>query len=133
MPFGTSNNECRSQTILLVDDHTNYRMVARTVLGKFLPKYSILDADSIATALRIIEDKKPDVVVVDLTLTDGTALDLVEQSSGYFKQSGRIIVISSHTREELRPLLNCSNVHGYISKDEGVMALAKMVEEVSHF
>lgn len=119
------------KTILLVEDHASYREVVRTAFGSFLPQFRMEEADSIRAALDVMQSRRPDVLVADMTLPDGTALDLASQAGSFIQQGGRMIVISSHAREEMLPVLRRDDIHGYVAKEEGVGALARMILEVS--
>ncbi len=119
-----------SGVILLVEDHDIYRAVVRAALGKYLPHFEIVDADCVAAALPVLQSRKIDVMVVDMTLPDGSAIDLVEQS-GYFIQQGvKVIVLSSHSISDMLPILNRSDVHGYVSKEQGLKALAEKITAI---
>lgn len=119
------------KTILLVEDHPSYRNVVRTALGCYLPHFQMVDADSIGTALDVIKTRSFDVMVADMTLPDGSAVDLVSQAGHFIQQGGRVIVISSHAREEMLPVLTRNDIHGYVAKEDGVKALAQMILTVT--
>ncbi len=62
-------------TLLLVEDDP----VTRTFLADNLTAdgYELLVADCVRDALRLLEYKRPDLALVDLTLPDGSGLDLI--------------------------------------------------------
>ncbi|MEI6738033.1 MAG: response regulator [Pseudomonadota bacterium] len=53
------------KTILIVDDHSDIRLLLRVTLGK---TYNLLEAADGPTGLRIVREKKPDLVVLDVTM-----------------------------------------------------------------
>jgi DNA-binding NarL/FixJ family response regulator len=116
-----------SKVILLVEDHDSYREVVRTALGKYLPGFEIVEAGSIAAALPLLESHKMDVMVVDMTLPDGSAIDLLEQAGQSIEQGMKVIVFSSHSTTEMLPVLSRSDVQGYVSKEHGLKALALVI------
>jgi DNA-binding NarL/FixJ family response regulator len=119
-----------SGVILLVEDHDIYREVVRAALGKYLPHFEMMEADCVAAALPVLHSRKIDVMVVDMTLPDGSAIDLVEQSGHFIQQGVKVIVLSSHSISDMLPVLNRSDVHGYLSKEQGLKALAEKITAI---
>lgn len=119
-----------SRVILLVEDHDIYREVVRAALSKYLPHFEMVEADCVAAALPVLHSHKIDVMVVDMTLPDGSAIDLLEQSGYFIRQGVKVIVLSSHSISDMLPVLNRSDVHGYVSKDQGLKALAEKITAV---
>jgi DNA-binding NarL/FixJ family response regulator len=125
-----SNRTVNSGVILLVEDHDIYRDVVRAALGKYLPDFEMVEADCVAAALPVLNSRTIDVLVVDMTLPDGSAIDLLEQC-GYFIQQGiKVIVLSSHSSADMLPVLSRRDVHGFVSKEEGLKTLAETITEV---
>ena len=64
-------------TLLLVEDDLGLR----TFLADNLTAdgFSVLLADSVRDAVRLLEYKQPDLALVDLGLPDGSGLDLIRQ------------------------------------------------------
>lgn len=116
-----------SKVILLVEDHDIYREVVRAALGKYLPDFELVAAGCVAAALLLLKSRKIDVLVVDMTLPDGCAIDLVEQAEQFIEQGLKVIVFSSHSSAEMLPVLSRNDVHGYVSKEQGLKALAQVI------
>ncbi len=114
-------------TILLVEDHQGYREVMRTALGSYLPGFQVLEAESIATALTALGARPVDVMVADMTLTDGSGIELVEQAGRFCDAGMKVIFISSHDSREMMPALARGDVHGFVAKEKGVKALAQAI------
>lgn len=126
-----SNRSSNSEVILLVEDHDIYREVVRAALGKYLPHFEMVEAECVAAALPVLNSRKIDVLVVDMTLPDGSAIDLVEQCGCFIQQGMKVIVLSSHSMADMLPVLSRRDVHGYVSKEQGLKALAEAITEVS--
>ncbi len=125
-----SNSTGKSGVILLVEDHDIYREVVRAALGKYLPEFEMVEADCVAAALPVLRSRQIDVMVVDMTLPDGSAIDLLVQC-GYFIQQGvKVIVLSSHSISDMLPVLSRGDVHGYVSKEQGLKKLAETITAV---
>ena len=117
----------KSGVILLVEDHDLYREVVRAALARYLPEHELLEADCVAAALPVLNSHHIDVMVVDMTLPDGSAIDLVEQCGRFIQQGIKVIVLSSHSRADMLPVLSRSDVHGYVSKEQGLKKLAETI------
>ncbi|MDZ4404525.1 response regulator transcription factor [Prosthecobacter sp.] len=124
-----SNRSGESRVILLVEDHDIYREVVRAALGKYLPDFEMVEAGSVASALPILQSHKVDVMVIDMTLPDGSAVDLVEQARCFIEQGVKVIVFSSHSTADMLPVLSRRDVHGYVSKEQGLKMLSEVILE----
>ena len=113
--------------ILLVEDHDIYREVVRAALGKYLPQFEMVEADCVAAALPVLNARPINVMVVDMTLPDGSAIDLVEQCAAFIQQGMKVIVLSSHSTADMLPVLSRHDVHGFVSKEQGLKALAEAI------
>ena len=125
-----SNRSSNSGVILLVEDHDMYREVVRAALGKYLPHFELLEADCVAAALPVLQSRHIDVMVVDMTLPDGSAIDLVEQSRYFIEQGVKVIVLSSHSSADMLPVLSRPDVHGFVSKEQGLKTLAETITAI---
>jgi len=119
-----------SGVILLVEDHDMYREVVRAALGKYLPGFELLEAACVAAALPVLRAHPIDVMVVDMTLPDGSAIDMVEQSREFIAQGVKVIVLSSHSSADMLPFLSRPDVHGFVSKEQGLTTLAETITTV---
>jgi two-component system, NarL family, response regulator EvgA len=119
-----------SGVILLVEDHDMYREVVRAALGKYLSGFELLEAACVAAALPVLRAHPIDVMVVDMTLPDGSAIDMVEQSREFIAQGVKVIVLSSHSSADMLPFLSRPDVHGFVSKEQGLKTLAETITAV---
>ena len=53
------------KTVLLADDHSDIRRLVRITLGK---GYQVLEAEDGVTALQIVRNRRPDLVVLDVMM-----------------------------------------------------------------
>ena len=65
--------------ILVVDDNAMNLMVARLQLKKCWPKADIVTADSAAQALRLLDEQRFDVALVDMIMPDMDGMQLTAQ------------------------------------------------------
>jgi two-component system, LytTR family, response regulator len=67
------------KTVIIDDDYVS-RMVLREMLEKFLENIEVLgEAGSVKDGIRLIEDSDPDLVLLDISLPDGTGFDLLDK------------------------------------------------------
>jgi DNA-binding NarL/FixJ family response regulator len=125
-----SNRTDISGVILLVEDHDIYRDVVCAALGIYLPQFELLEAECVAAALPKLQAHHVDVMVVDMTLPDGSAIDLVEQSRDFIEQGVKVIVLSSHSSADMLPFLSRPDVHGFVSKEQGIKTLAETITAI---
>lgn len=121
----------RPTVVLLVEDHAIYREVMHAALGKYLPGAQWAEAESVASALAVLQSRRIDVMVADMTLPDGSAVDLVEQAGCYIESGVKVIVFSSHSMADMLPVVSRSDVHGYVAKEQGLKVLAGAILEAS--
>lgn len=118
-------------TILLVEDHQGYREVMKAALGSYLPSFQVVEAESVQTALVALSERVFEVMVTDMTLPDGSAIELLDGAGSCIAAGMKVITISGHDSREMLPVLNRDDVHGYVSKESGLRALAQSVMSVA--
>lgn len=65
---------------ILVDDEIDSIRVLQTLLGNFCPQVSIIGtASGVETALDLISNNRPDLVLLDIEMAQGNAFDLLNQ------------------------------------------------------
>lgn len=124
-----SSRSERARRILLVEDHGGYRTVVCDALGWYLPGVIVLTAGSVGEALDVLRSEEVDVLVADMTLPDGSAVDLVTGAGDMIGQNGKVIFFSSYSSAEMLPVLSRPDVHGFVSKEQGVKALAAAIRQ----
>jgi CheY-like chemotaxis protein len=88
-----------SPVVLLVDDHADtVGLMARLLRGQ---GFSVLKAGSVATALAAHDGRPIDLLVSDLSLPDGTGLDVLRQLRERMPAL-RGIAVSGHGSDEDR-------------------------------
>lgn len=85
-------------TALLVDDDQHLRTGLKGLLDRYTNDIAIIgEADSVKTGIAAIEKLKPQVIFLDIHLTDGTGFDILERlkaSTG--KINAHIVFITAH-------------------------------------
>ena len=115
--------------IIIVDDHP----LVRAGLGAALlsePGLSICgEAESARAASSLIEDLKPDLVLVDLDLDGASGLDLIRQSR-VSRPALPFVVLSMHEEELYAERALRAGARGYIMKSETPAGLVAGIRTV---
>ena len=127
----TPSGLSRQQVVLVVEDNDVYRGVVLLALHQYLPGSEIIEAVSVKDALRVLSIRHVSVMVVDMTLPDGTAITLLESSQPLIRAGLKVIVSSSHSREDMLPILDRHDVHAYVEKAQGPRQLAFAIQEAA--
>ncbi len=66
--------------VLIIDDESPVRATLRGLLDKTCPQVKIVgEATSVASGIRAIREKSPDLVLLDIKMDDGTGFDLLKR------------------------------------------------------
>lgn len=117
--------------VVVADDHTVVREGIRRVLEDDPDVTVVGEAATGGEALTIIEDSRPDVVLLDLGLPDITGLDVVRR----LRKAGtrpRVLVLSMHDDDEYVLRAVRAGVDGYLLKDEAEPAMLRAAVRSVH-
>ena len=118
-------NACR---VFLVDDHPFVRR-GLTVLVDFEPDLEVCgEAEDMIQALAGIRDLRPDIAIVDLSLKNGSGLDLISQLRDECPRV-RILVVSMHDQAHWIARALRAGAQGYLTKDESPDELINALRE----
>jgi DNA-binding NarL/FixJ family response regulator len=102
--------------VLIVDDHSLVRQGLRTVLTEEPDMEVVGEADSAASALQLLSELQPDVVLTDLTLPDRNGLELVKLLKAQ-APAVAVLVITIHDNELFLVEALEAGAAGYLLKD----------------
>lgn len=104
------------RTILLVDDHPLFREGLKALVAGN-PSYAVAgEAGDVAEALRLARDLRPDIVLLDISLPDGSGLDVIRQLEKRQPET-RVLVLSMHAKIDLIAECFRAGASGYIVKE----------------
>ncbi|WP_298221843.1 LytTR family DNA-binding domain-containing protein [Flavobacterium sp.] len=91
-------------TALLIDDDKHLREGMKSLLERHAPEILIVgEAESVKTGIEAIEKHNPQVVFLDIHLTDGTGFDILEQvAKTNGKLTSHIVFITAHEQYALK-------------------------------
>lgn len=103
--------------VLIADDHPIVCKGIRNLLEPAADVTVIGEAHSGAEALRLVQSLKPDLVLLDVELSDMSGIDVIRQLNED-KISVRILGLSSYDDREFISQLLALGASGYLLKDE---------------
>lgn len=120
--------EAQPKYILLVEDDAVNRKLVCVVLGD-KKRYRIQQAGSVEQALAMLKDGKPDLLLLDIRLGDGSGLDLIRtvRADPAFDQVPALAITAQAMKnDEVRFL--AAGFDGYLSKPVDTRRLPEIVE-----
>ncbi|MFO0705290.1 MAG: response regulator transcription factor [Nitrospira sp.] len=116
--------------LLLVDDHEVVRVGLRTVLTQHDHVSVVGEASTMADAIREAARLKPDVILMDVRLQDGSGVDACREILAAQPQT-RVIFLTSYADDDSVLAAVLAGAHGYILKEIDSSALLKAVHAVA--
>ena len=112
--------------VLHVDDDSDVRRVVAEVLGD---RCDVLSADSLRSARRLLERASPDVVILDIALSDGSGLELLPQLNSNPDRVAPVIIFSA---QEVDDRNLAANVDAVLTKSRTSLDyLARVVRRLA--
>jgi two-component system LytT family response regulator len=88
-------------TAVLIDDDKHLREGLKALLQRYTNEINIIgEAESVKSGVEILELLQPQVIFLDIHLSDGTGFDILEQLKG--KTTAHIVFITAHEQYALK-------------------------------
>lgn len=115
--------------ILLVDDHVLFRQGLVSLLNAQPDFEVIAQVGTVADAVQAAVERQPDLILMDLSLPDGTGLDATQQILAK-QPSARIVILTVHEEDDrLFAALRCG-AKGYLLKNVPISKLLSFLRGV---
>jgi two-component system LytT family response regulator len=79
--------------VALIDDEEDARYTLRSLVGQVDSSFNMLEANSVATGLKLIREHRPEIVFLDVMMKDGTGFDLLKQLPAI---DFKLVIVSGH-------------------------------------
>ena len=115
--------------LMLVDDHEVVRLGLRALFSQTGRVEVVAEAGTVADAIERAAKHRPDLVLMDLRLPDGTGLDACRDILSA-NPGTRVLFVTSHSDEEAVTSTILAGAAGYLLKEIGSKALINAIETV---
>jgi two-component system response regulator NreC len=115
--------------ILLVDDHQILREGLRALLESEPDLIVVAEAGNGKEAIRLTEERKPDVVVIDIGLPDMSGLEVIREIRN-LNNEVRTVVLSMHTQREFVLQAIDAGCDGYVPKSSAHTSLLQAIRTI---
>lgn len=117
-------------TVLIVDDHPLFRGGLRQVVEND-PRFQLVaEAGDGDTALKLIQEKRPDVAVLDVNLPGISGIEVAQKLHGK-RLPTRIIILTMHREESLFNRALDAGVQGFVLKENAVEDIVNAIRAVA--
>ncbi len=115
--------------ILIVDDHP---LVRQGLIGLISTQRDFEvcgEASGVVQARQIAAATRPDVAIIDLTLKDGSGIELLKEFRERYEET-KLLVISMHDESLFAERALRAGAVGYVSKDDAIRTIVRAVRTV---
>jgi DNA-binding NarL/FixJ family response regulator len=115
--------------ILIVDDHP---LVREGLIGLLAAQSDFVvcgEASGVGEARQLVASVKPDVAIIDLTLNDGTGVELIKELRAKYPTI-KLLVLSMHDESLYAERALRAGAVGYVSKHEASRTIVQAVRTI---
>lgn len=116
--------------VMVVDDHEVVREGIRTLLNRRPNMLVVAEAGTVAQAVELALKEKPDVVVMDVRLPDGTGVEACREIRSELPET-RVLMLTSYADDEAVMNSILAGASAYLLKQTRGQQLADAVESVA--
>jgi two-component system, NarL family, response regulator DevR len=120
----------RELRVMLVDDHEVVREGLRALLNRRPGMSVVAEAGTVAQAIEVALKEKPDVVVMDVRLPDGSGVEACREIRSELPDT-RMIMLTSYADEDAVMASILAGASAYLLKQTRGQQLAEAVEAVA--
>jgi len=117
-------------TIVLADDHSLVRDGIRALLEEEPDMDVIGEVSNGLDALKMIDDKSPDILIIDIRMPELGGIETVERLNATGDIKTKCIILSMHDSEEYILKSVQAGASGYLLKDTGKVEFVKAIHVV---
>jgi DNA-binding NarL/FixJ family response regulator len=115
--------------ILLVDDHPAVREALTARINQNADLQVCGEAQSALEAMQLFADKKPDIVITDISLQKSDGIDLIKRILAH-NDEAKILVWSMHSETLYAERALRSGAKGYITKEQATTQIISAIRQV---
>ena len=118
-----------TSAILIVDDHPLVREGLKGLIAEEPDLRVCGETGSMRKALDLVREHEPDIVIVDLALTDGNGLELIRRLASHYPKL-KMLVCSMRDESLFAERAINAGAHGYINKHEVAAHVVSAIRQV---
>jgi DNA-binding NarL/FixJ family response regulator len=115
--------------VALIDDHPMVRERLSQLLRTQPDFVTCGEADSLVSAMELVEREKPDVAIVDISLKNSSGLDLIKELT-HRHPDVRILVLSMYEESLYAERTLRAGARGYITKQEATEQIIAAIRAI---
>lgn len=115
--------------ILIVDDHPLVRTGFAQLIGDTPDLKVCGEAADMMTALQLVDTLKPDLAIIDLSLSGGSGINLIEHIKARDSET-LMLVASMHEESLYAERVLAAGARGYINKQEAQEKIIQAIRQV---
>jgi DNA-binding NarL/FixJ family response regulator len=119
----------QQRRVLILDDHPIVRQGIKLLINAEPDMTIVGEAQTEPEALRLVRELLPDAMIVDLSLVQGSGLNVVREVSAHLPQV-RLLVLSMHDEVVYAERLLAEGACGYIMKEAATQQLVAALRTV---
>ena len=116
--------------LAIAEDHTIVRWALREALGKAEDIEVVGEAGTAAETLSMIDEKRPDVLILDITFPDKSGFDVLDELRKK-ENAPLVVVLTWHTEASYAARAIAAGAHGYVNKSVEPTELLSAIRAVS--
>jgi DNA-binding NarL/FixJ family response regulator len=101
---------------LIVEDNIMFRETLKFILSARFPDMDIYEAGTRRDALKKVEDRGPEFILMDIKLPDSNGLELTKEIKTHHPNVS-VIILSSYDSREYMEAATCNGADFFISKN----------------
>ena len=115
--------------VMIVDDHPVVRQGLRLLLDREHDLAVVAEADGVTEAFTRFKEVRPDLVIVDLSLKDGSGIELIKEIHSAEPET-HMLVSSMHDESLFAERVLRAGAKGFISKQEATGNIVEAARQV---
>jgi two-component system response regulator DevR len=119
-----------SLRIMIVDDHEVVRFGLSNLLTRRSGWEVVAEAGTVTDAVRLADEHQPDVIVMDIRLSDGSGIDACREITNLHPNI-KVIMLTSFAEDDLLFSAISAGAVGYVLKQVGNDDLVRAIETIA--
>jgi DNA-binding NarL/FixJ family response regulator len=120
----------KKKSVLVVDDHPLVREGLKVIIGRSSKFEVVGEAGAAAEGFRMVEELKPDLVLLDISLPDESGIELTRRIKRALPEA-RILIVSMHSKIDYITEAFKAGATGYMVKESAAERLLAAMESVA--